>query len=145
MAFPATEFNGLITSCDCEECTDIRRELRHRRWDEISTAFLDLTCGPTLLTPEAFKAFLPAYPLRALDDLTPGRVFLEFTVYNPCPNVAGDNEDRMSRLVLWARRMSTTQIETVGRFCCLCWRMPATPIRSAPSPPAVRKGMAVIA
>ena len=68
-AFPATQFDGPITSCDCEECTHIREELRHTRWDEISTAFLDLTCSPTLLTPEAFHAFLPAYLLRALDDL----------------------------------------------------------------------------
>ena len=30
---------------------------------------LDFTCSPTLLTPEAFNAFLPAYLLRALYDL----------------------------------------------------------------------------
>src|SRR6266478_7834358 len=38
-AFPATQFYGPITSCDCEECTHIREELRHKRWDEISTTF----------------------------------------------------------------------------------------------------------
>src|ERR1700730_2045732 len=86
LAFPATQFYGPITSCDCEECTDIREELRHKRWDEISIAFLDRTCSPTLLTPEAFNAFLPAYLLRALDDLSEYSVVVEFTVYSLCPN-----------------------------------------------------------
>jgi len=80
-AFPAARFDGSITSCDCDECTAIRRELGHKRWDEISTAFLDSTCSPTLLTPEAFHAFLPAYLLRALDDLSRHAIVLEFTVY----------------------------------------------------------------
>jgi hypothetical protein len=79
-AFPATPFDRPITICDCDECMDFRMELPHKRWDEISTAFLDFTCSPVLPTPEAFTAFLPAYLLRALDDLSQGIVVTEFTV-----------------------------------------------------------------
>jgi hypothetical protein len=55
-AFPSTQYYGPITACDCDECKGIREQLSHKRWDEISMAFLDLTCSPTLLTPEAFQA-----------------------------------------------------------------------------------------
>ncbi len=85
-AFPATPFYGPITSCDCEECVDIREGLRYKQWDQVSEAFLDFTCSPVLLTPEAFHAFLPAYLLRGLDDLTGRTVVLEFTVYSLCPD-----------------------------------------------------------
>jgi hypothetical protein len=119
-AFPATQFYGPITCCDCEECTSIREELRHKGWDEISTAFLDFTCSPTLLTPEAFGAFLPAYLLRALDDLGRHSVVVEFTVYSLCPNQPEENgkEDRVGvgRLLQRARLMSPLQIQAIRAF-----------------------------
>ena len=123
-AFAATPFEGPITSCDCEECTDIREHLRHKRWDEISTAFLDSTCSPVLLTPEAFKAFLPAYLLRSLDDLSLHRVVVEFTVYSLCPAKPEENspkmlvghEDGLNRLLQRARLMSPLQIQTIRAF-----------------------------
>lgn len=115
-AFPATEFCGPITTCDCQECTDIREELRHKRWDEISTAFLDFTCSPMLLTPEAFNAFLPAYLLRALDDLGRYSAVVEFTVYSLCPDKP-ENNDVSSRLLLQrVRLMSPLQIQAIRAF-----------------------------
>lgn len=124
LAFPATEFLGPITSCDCEGCMGIRAELPHKRWDRVPAWFLDLTCSPTPLEPEAFNAFLPAYLLRALDDLSGRTVVLEFTVYSLCPNAPeedgaeehSDHEDRMRRLVDRARLMSRDQIEAVRSF-----------------------------
>src|SRR5579871_1409325 len=59
-AFPAAEYSGVITACAFCECNEIRDELLHKRWDEIPTPFIDLTSSPTLPTPEAFQAFLPA-------------------------------------------------------------------------------------
>ncbi len=123
-AFPATQFIGPITSCDCEECTHIREELRHKRWDEIPTTFLDFTCSPTLLTPEAFIAFLPAYLLRALDDLDRHSVVVEFTVYSLCPDKPekhGQEEqvghqDGVSRLLQRARSMNPVQIQAIRAF-----------------------------
>src|SRR6202012_3055377 len=65
LAFPAARFYGSITPCDCEECTDIRKELMHKRWEEVSVALLDRICNPVLLTPEAGQAVPPAYLRRA--------------------------------------------------------------------------------
>lgn len=123
-AFIATPFFDPITDCDCEECTDIREELRHKRWDEISKEFLDSTCSPTRLTPEAFRAFLPAYLLRALDNLDRRSIVVEFTVYSLCPNEPeengqdddGDYEHKMSRLLQRARLMSPPQVQTIRAF-----------------------------
>jgi len=86
-AFPPARFHGSITTCDCEECLDLRKALSGQRWDEVPTAFLDFTCSPALLDAEAFQAFLPAYMLRGLDDLKRERVVLEFTVYSLCPEL----------------------------------------------------------
>ena len=80
-----------LSKLEREECTGIREELRHKRWDEVPVTSLDLTYSPTLLTPEAFNAFLPAYLLRALDDLSRHSVVVEFTVYSLCPNDSHKN------------------------------------------------------
>ena len=122
-AFSATPFDGPITICECDECTQMRKELRHKRWDEISNAFLDFTCSPVLLTPEAFAAFLPAYMLRALDDLSPHAVVAEFTVYSLCPNdpeESGEenssNEYKVSSLLQCAGLMTPEQIQAIREF-----------------------------
>jgi hypothetical protein len=122
-AFPATPFDGPITICDCDECTDFRKEFRHKRWDEISNAFLDFTCSPVLLTPEAFTAFLPAYMLRALDDLSPQAVVAELTIYSLCPNYleengeeSSSNEYKMNRLLQSAELMAPEQIQAIREF-----------------------------
>jgi hypothetical protein len=114
-AFPATRFDGPITACDCEECTHIREELRHKRWDEISTGFLDSTCSPMLLTPEAFRAFLPAYLLRALDDLSWHSVVVHFTVHSLCPDRSNQN-GQGERLSQRARLMDSSQTEAIREF-----------------------------
>lgn len=134
LAFPATQFDGPITPCECAECTDLRKELRHKRWDEISAAFLDFTCSPTLLTPEAFQAFLPAYLHRALDhlsgdspdDLGFDSVVVEFTVYCLCPSPPAkaqeatvSRDDQVSRLLERARLMSPAQIQAIRAFLVL--------------------------
>ncbi len=97
-----------------------REELRHKRWDEIPTAFLDFTCNPTLLTPEAFGAFLAAYLLRALDDLGRHSVVVEFTVYSLCPNEPEKNGQEDQVGVGWllqrARLMNPSQIQAIRAF-----------------------------
>lgn len=80
LAFPVAPFDGPITVCDCEECMEISNALRGKCWDEVSAEFLHLSCSPVLLTAEAFCAFLPAYLLRALEDIERRTVVLEFTV-----------------------------------------------------------------
>jgi hypothetical protein len=82
------------------------------------------TCSPALLTPEAFNAFLPAYLLRALDDLPEHCAVVEFTVYSLCPNQPEENgqderrdyEDGVNRLLQNARLMSPPQIQAIRGF-----------------------------
>lgn len=118
-AFPAVPFDGIVTGCECDECTDIRLKLQGKQWDEISEQFIDLTCSPVLLTPEAFCAFLPSYMVRALDlaDQRDNNV-VEFTVYSLSPGDGegphdpGEVEWRQKR----ARLMNREQIEAVRWF-----------------------------
>lgn len=81
-AFPNEAFDGTVTDCGCEECASMSQELRYKRWGDVPRAFLDFTCSPTLLTAAAFRAFLPAYMFRAIDDLAGDSNVLEFTVYS---------------------------------------------------------------
>jgi hypothetical protein len=115
-AFPATPYFGPITPCDCEECRGIREGLRHKRWDELSTAFLDNTCSPVLLGPEAFAVFLPAYMMRGLDDY--GSTVLELTIYSICPgDLDGEDPDHgVHRLLKRVRLMQPAQIQAVRAF-----------------------------
>jgi hypothetical protein len=110
-------FYGPITSCGCEECTHISEELRHKRWDEISPAFLNFTCSPTLLTPKAFNAFLPAYLLLALNGFSRHSVAGDFTVYSLCPNDGDDNgQQHLGWIVQRAQLMSPAQIQVIRAF-----------------------------
>lgn len=111
-AFPAMQFVAPVTDCSCEECTEIIRNLQDKSWDQGEPAFIDFTCCPVLLTPEAFRAFLPAYLLRALDDLAGKTNVLEFTVYSLCPEETRDNP----RIGERARLMSPTQVSAIREF-----------------------------
>jgi hypothetical protein len=104
----------------CDECKEIRKELWHKRWDEISTAFIDLTCSPNLVTPEAFHAFVAAYMLRGLDDLIGDCVVLEFTVCALCPDAEPDDEAakhvKETRLRQRAKLMTPAQVQAIRSF-----------------------------
>jgi hypothetical protein len=119
-AFPATKYYGSITTCDCDECKEIREDLRDKRWDEVPNTFIDFNSSPVSLTPEAFQAFLPAYMLRGLDDLIGERMVLEFTVYSLCPDREPDDEiaDQKKRTWLSMRRnvMTSEQLQAIRNF-----------------------------
>jgi hypothetical protein len=112
-AFPPVKFHGSVTTCDCEECLDLRKALAGQRWDEVPTAFLDFTCSPVLLDAEAFQAFLPAYMLRGLDDLNDQRVVLEFTVYSLCPEQYPRNSDYVAQR---AASVTPAQVQAIRSF-----------------------------
>jgi hypothetical protein len=121
VAFPAVPFYGPVTSCGCQECAEIRDGLLHKPWDEISPPFIDRTCSPMLLTPEAFTVFVPAYLLRALDDLSEFSVVAEFTVYSLCPNEPDEDdqapeitrEKEANRLLKRVQSMKPEQIQAI--------------------------------
>jgi hypothetical protein len=122
-AFPPAPFYGPVTDCNCAECADIATELQRQRWDDVPAKFIDFTCSPVLLGPAAFQAFLPAYLLRALDDLSQHSVVVEFTVYCLCPDVGDETEvDRdfqqakLNLLRERAAKMTPAQTEAIRSF-----------------------------
>jgi hypothetical protein len=102
---------------------EIGDALQRRSWNEIPPEFIDLTCSPTLLEAEAFKSFLPAYLMRALDDLAGDNVVLEFTVYSLCPAMLEDDDSAAASshampsgdtlLIERAGLMSQTQVAVI--------------------------------
>jgi len=112
-AFPATRYYGTVTTCDCDECSEIREGLNRKQWDEVPQEFLASTGNPTLLTPEAFVAFLPAYLLRALDDLSPHGAVSGLTVYSLTPS---REEWQVRRVFERIRLMTGAQVQAVRAF-----------------------------
>jgi hypothetical protein len=117
--FPTEAFYGPVTECSCEECTDYRNAMSHKRWDEIPAVFLDRTRSPVLLSKEAFAYFLPAYLIRALADMRTNpedSATLELTLYSLCPNEPDQYFRSLGRLRERAALMTREQIEVVRRF-----------------------------
>jgi len=128
-AFPSIPFVGPATNCQCDECRSIDDELRKRRWTDVSASLLDSTCSPTLLTPAAMQAFVPAYMLRALDRLYEGHdVVVEFTTYSLSPHSIEDeekNEYQKNKLIECYSLMTPNQVRAVRMFLeCVANRAP---------------------
>jgi hypothetical protein len=83
-AFPAEPFLGPISGpCQCDECTALADSLRHKTWDQLDDATMDIQFGAMpLLTPEAFPAYLAAWLMRSLKNLeNEDQKFREWTLY----------------------------------------------------------------
>ena len=75
--FPPKLSTQPITTCDCNECQEIRANLGHLRWVDILPPVAEKTFGTLpLLTDEAFQSLLPAFLFRALEDISPENKFL---------------------------------------------------------------------
>jgi len=84
-AFPPALPAQPVTTCDCDECRDVRANLGHLRWNEVMPPAIDKHFGSLpLLTGDAFRALLPAYLFRALGDFSKENKFLEWTLYALC-------------------------------------------------------------
>jgi hypothetical protein len=84
-AFPPTLPAQPITTCDCDECQDVRANLGHLRWVDVLPSAVEKTFGALpLLTDDAFQSLLPAFLFRALEDIGPENNFLEWTLYELC-------------------------------------------------------------
>ena len=92
VAFPASPYYGPITECTCDECTDIKEGLRYKRWDELPARFIEWTFNTSLISAEAFREFIPAYLLYALDDLDRKTPVLDYIIYDLCPYVDEDDK-----------------------------------------------------
>lgn len=95
---------------------DLRNALDGQRWDEVPTAFLDLTCSPALLSADAFLAFLPLTCFEAW--MNGERVVLEFTVYCLCPSTINreSSPSAKQRLEERAALMTPVQVQAIRSF-----------------------------
>jgi hypothetical protein len=92
LAFPPTVLRGGITPADDEawaeeidDDLDLRDNLRNRAWNEVAAEVIGRHAnGLPLLTPEAFAAFLPAWLMHSLENLSGGNEVREFTIYEFC-------------------------------------------------------------
>jgi hypothetical protein len=93
-AFPPSPYKGEVTTCRCAECNQIKRDFRRKSWDQVPTEVIDYTESPTLFHEiEAVHAFLPAFLLRALDDLDEKTTVLEMTLYSITPHTKEDEQN----------------------------------------------------
>jgi hypothetical protein len=103
-AFPPQPFNGPIATHDgCDECNELRLELRGKSWDQVPDEFIDFnSAAPCLLDPDALVTFLPAWLLRSMETLGTKSVLAEFTLYFLCPgsdDEEGWDETRIAAIV----------------------------------------------
>jgi hypothetical protein len=92
LAFPPTTFRGGITPADGEawaaeidDDLDLRDKLSNRAWNEVTAEVIGMHAADLpLLTPEAFAAFLPAWLMHSLEDLSGDNKVRDFTVQEFC-------------------------------------------------------------
>jgi len=125
-----------ITTCECEECLDVRANLGHLRWNDVLLPAIEKHFGSLpLLTDDAFQALLPAFLFRALDDISAENKFLEWTLYAVCGAYEEDeatteaaDADRRRRIARFTRQ----QRESVRAFLALVTVAPNLDIHHAP-------------
>jgi hypothetical protein len=80
---------GDIIEHECEECAEVATTFARRTWPEIAAEAIDTHFHSLpLLSPVAFRQFLPAYMVRGLerpDDPWGINEVLQFTTYNLLP------------------------------------------------------------
>lgn len=116
-AFPPRPFSGDVAgNCLCDECSALRLHLPGRRWDEVSSDFIDFNSGSLpLLLPDALVAFLPAYLMRAMETLDQGSVLAEFTMYFLCPGNEEEGWD-LERAAGLVSLLDSEQRKVIGEY-----------------------------
>src|SRR6266481_4393519 len=130
VAFPDARFSGPITEVDELLPDDERDEeqplydgLRGRKWSEIEASFVVSNVdGISLLTDEAYAAFLPAWLVAALED----DEVRELLVYGFSPvsqdgrmseSMARQMTEREDRRI---RQLTSAQLEAILAFLTYC-------------------------
>jgi hypothetical protein len=135
-AFPPILPSQPITTCDCEECLDVRANLGHLRWIDVLPPAIEKHFGSLpLLTEDAFQALLPAFLFRALDDFSPENKFLEWTLYTVCGAYEEDEattEAADAELRRRIARFTEPQRNSVRAFLALAATAPDLDFHQAP-------------
>ena len=71
-----------ITSHACEECADVTTAFSGVKWWSADPALIDDSVDALpLFTPAAYRYYLPAFLLRALEPFDPDNLVAQFSVY----------------------------------------------------------------
>ncbi|MDE3197512.1 MAG: hypothetical protein KGN84_14270, partial [Acidobacteriota bacterium] len=115
--FPSTVFTGGVTTCSCEECTEVQSDFGNRAWKDIAPEVVDRTGSQALFTVEAMAAFLPLFLIRGLE-MRDKNVVLEFGIYSLTADVDREEAEvaaRERRRLAELRKLLTSEQVTVVR------------------------------
>jgi hypothetical protein len=117
-AFPPQPFHGpAATHEGCDECNELRRELRGKSWDQVPAEFIDFNSAALcLLDPDALVAFLPAWLLRSMETLDTESVLAEFTLYFLCPGSDDEEGWDEKRIAARVKLFASAQRTAVAVF-----------------------------
>jgi hypothetical protein len=106
-----------IATHDCRECLAIRATFAGRTWDSLRPSELEARFDSLpMLSPNAFKYYLPAYLTHSLENLSPDCLVCQFTIYA----IAPDDDAKEAEFVDWWRErlslFTAEQFEVLTRF-----------------------------
>ncbi len=112
--FPATPTpaDEDIARHDCSECLAIRAAFARRTWDSLQPSELEARFDSLpMLSPGAFKYYLPAYLTYSLGHLDPGCLVCQFTIYA----IAPDEDAKEAKFIdWWSERLLLFTAEQFG-------------------------------
>ena len=109
--------NITISDCPCGECTETRSFFQGKHWREVAATgqpFHLMWGGLAILSPDAWRFYLPAYMLLSLrGDGDPGDT-LECALYQLSPGPAGRHDWFTER----TSAFSVAQQECIAAYAC---------------------------
>jgi hypothetical protein len=108
---------------ECKECLAIRDAFAGRTWDSLQPNELEARFDSLpMLSPSAFKYYLPAYLIDSLERFDPDYLVCQFTIYA----VAPDEDPEEAKFIDWWRERLTLfvpqQFEVLVQFVNLARR-----------------------
>jgi hypothetical protein len=101
-----------IAAHDCRECLAIRAAFIRRTWDSLQQSELEARFDSLpMLSPSAFKYYLPAYLAYSLEHLDPSCLVCQFTIYAMAPY---DDAEEAKFLDWWRKRLPLFTPEQLG-------------------------------
>lgn len=104
-----------IVSHDCWECRRIQRRFQGKRWRDVPLASLASEDPLTLLTPEAFCFYLPAFMLAALDHHDKGGL-VSCTIFCLTPSEPSEGPEMMEWFLERVEILRPAQRERITQF-----------------------------
>ena len=103
-----TPADGEAWAEEIDDDLDLRDKLSNRAWNEVTAEIIGMQAADLpLFTPEAYAAFLPAWLMHSLENLSGDNEVRDFTVYEFCrhdPHPALQEHQRIRHALLNAEQ-----------------------------------------